>query len=294
MSSPHHTLSSHKCYLAKIKAPQECTEEEWHLISEVRAKEKAKKIAKEATVREEAAKRAAEAVEERADAERRTLEEQLWEVAGQQSEMVVAPLQVAKRSRRMTMGGSSDPGWRASRVQDPCTRCCNNGTLCILGTAKGKTTACEVCYHTKASCSWLKKMTGETWKQKWVQWSEEMEDMEMIKVGEDNEEEERSHFAVLPHLTEDHWDTLGVLTMMLDKLTMDFLTFQQDSWDLRVTMLKVMEALANELQRSNDLKEEMGKSKGKSKEKAKEEFRRLRTDDDGDMEMGGVGLLFLV
>ncbi|KAG6326578.1 hypothetical protein ID866_12512 [Astraeus odoratus] len=71
---------------------------------------------------------------------------------------------------------------------------------------------------------------------------------------------------------------------------MDFLTFWQDSWNLSVSILRVMEAIADELQQSNDLKEEeMRKSKGKGKEKVKEEFRRLRTDNDGDTEMGEAG-----
>ncbi|KAG6327020.1 hypothetical protein ID866_12069 [Astraeus odoratus] len=322
MSSPHCTLSPHECWLAKTKAPKECMEEEWHLISEVekRAQEEAKHLAckeaakraerkveeehrvqevvaraKEDTEREDAAWRAAEAVEERADAKRRALEEHLWEAAGQQSGMAVAPPWVAKPSGRMTVGGPSTSGWRASGVQDPCTRCCNKGTLCVLGTAKGKTMVCEACCYAKASCSWLKKMIREMQKQKQAQQLEETEDVKMVKVGEDNEDDKVwLHFVVPQHLMEDHQDTLGVLMTMLDKLSMDFLTFQQDSWGLRVAMLKVMEALANELQRLNNLKEEeMGKSKGKGKEKAKEEFRRSRMDDDGDMEMGGAGPLSL-
>ncbi|KAG6327237.1 hypothetical protein ID866_11852 [Astraeus odoratus] len=307
MPSSHYTLSPHEILLVKTKAPCEHTEEEWQLVSEAecqackeaekkaqeeakqkaqeeaerkaeeehkaqgevaRAKEEAEKIAKEATEREEAAKRAAEAAEERADAERRALKERLWEVAGQQSEMVVAPPWVAKPSRRMTMGGPSTPGWRVSGVQHPCTRCHNKGTLCILGTAKGKTMACEACHHMKASCSWKKRMTREMQKQKWVQQLEETEDVKMIEVGEDGKEEEvQSHFTVPTHLAEDHQDALRALTATLDKLSMDFLAF----W-------------------LNNLKEEeMGKSKGKGKEKAKEEFRRLMTDDDRDMEMGRAG-----
>ncbi|KAG6326781.1 hypothetical protein ID866_12308 [Astraeus odoratus] len=87
---------------------------------------------------------------------------------------------------------------------------------------------------------------------------------------------------------EDHQDTLGALTMMLDTLSTDFLAFWQDLWNLSISMLRVMETIADELWRVNDLKgEEMGKTKGKGKEKAQEEFRRARTEDnDGDMEMG--------
>ncbi|KAG6329562.1 hypothetical protein ID866_9527 [Astraeus odoratus] len=290
MSSPHHTLSPHKCCLAKTKAPGECMEDKWRRLREGLGR----------TWRgEDAAWRAAEAVEERAKVERKALKERLWEAAVQHSATAVAPLQIAKPSRQMTVAGPSIPGCRASRVQDPCTRCHNKSTLCILGAAKGKTMACEACCHMKASCSWSKKMTRETQKQKQVQQSEETEDVEMVEVSKDDKDDKddkvQLHFAVLPHLVEDHWDTLRALMMMLDKLSMDFLTFQQDLWDLGVTMLRVMEALANELQRLNDLKEEeMGKSKGKGKEKAKEEFRRARTDDDGDTEMGRAGPSSLV
>ncbi|KAG6329252.1 hypothetical protein ID866_9837 [Astraeus odoratus] len=259
--------------------------EEAHKVQEeARAKEEAERIAREAAEREEAAKRAAEAVEERANIERRALEERLWEAVGQWSETAVAPPQVAKPSRRMTMGGPSAPGWR----------CHNKGTLYGLGVAKGETMACKACHHTKASCSWSKKMTRETQKQKQVQWLEETEDMEMIEVGEDNEEVQ-SHFAVLTHLMEDHWDTLGVLMTMLDTLSMDFLTFWQDLWNLGISMLRVMESIADELQRLNNLKEEMGRTKGKGKEKAKEEGPRRRMEDnDRDMEMGRAGPSSLV
>ncbi|KAG6330280.1 hypothetical protein ID866_8807 [Astraeus odoratus] len=121
---------------------------------------------------------------------------------------------------------------------------------------------------------------------------EEMEDIEMIEVSKDNEEEEVwSHFAVL---AEDHWDAFGVLMTTLDMLSMDFLTFQQDSWNISMDMLKLMGVIAHELQRANDLKEEeMGKEKGK--EKAEGESKRRRTEDkDRDMEMGRAGPSSLV
>ncbi|KAG6326509.1 hypothetical protein ID866_12580 [Astraeus odoratus] len=233
---------------AERKAEEECKVQE----EAARAREEAERLAKEATAREEAAQRAAEAVEERADTERRALKEWLWEMAGQWLETVVVPLQVAKPSGRMTMGGSSTPACRASGVQDPCTWCCNKGTLCVLGAAKGKTMACKVCHHAK------------------VQRSEEAEEIEAVNVDEE-EDEEQPHFAVPQHLMEEHRDALRALTTTLDTL--------------------VIETIANELQRVNDLKEEeMGRSKGKGKEKAQEEFRRARTeDDDGDMEMGRAG-----
>ncbi|KAG6327511.1 hypothetical protein ID866_11578 [Astraeus odoratus] len=279
MSSPCHTSSPHKCCLAKTKAPGECMEEEWQLVSEVekRAWEEA-----ECLVHKEAAKKAQEEAEQKAheEAEQRAQEEakrkaeeehRVQEVAARAKEdmeredamwrAVEAAEERADTERRALKehlweaAGPSATGQRASGVQDPCTRCHNKGTLCDLGAAKGRTMACEACCH------------------KWAQWSEEMEDIEMIEAGKDNNNEEVwLHFMVPPHLMEDHWDAFRALTTMLDKLSTDFLTF----W-------------------SNDLKEEeMGKSKGKGKEKAKEEFRGLRTDDDRDMEMGGVGLLSLV
>ncbi|KAG6327933.1 hypothetical protein ID866_11155 [Astraeus odoratus] len=79
--------------------------------------------------------------------------------------------------------------------------------------------------------------------------------------------------------------------MTLDTLSTDFLKFQQDLWNLGVAMLQVIETIADELQRANNLKEEeMGRRKGKGKEKAQEEFRRARMEDDnGDTEMGRAG-----
>ncbi|KAG6326879.1 hypothetical protein ID866_12210, partial [Astraeus odoratus] len=323
MSSPHHTLSPHETLLAKTKDPQECMEEEWHLVSEgklnpvlsdnknmkqeeaekraqeeaehlahkeaakkaweeaarlaeeaCRAQEEAEKKEREeretweAAAREEAAKRAAEAAEERADAEQRALKERLWEAAGQQSEMAVAPPWVAKPSRRMTMVGPSAPGQRASGVQDPCARCRNKGTLCILGAAKGKTTACEACCHAKVSCSWTKKMASEMHKQKQVQHLEEMEGREVINMDvDDDKDEEWSHFTVLTHLVEEHRDTLRVLMTTLDTLSMEFYEFRRDYWGFGVEVLKVMDTIAQELKRANDLKEEeLGKAKGKGKE----------------------------
>ncbi|KAG6327261.1 hypothetical protein ID866_11828 [Astraeus odoratus] len=300
MSSPRRTSSPHERCLAKTKAPKERMEEEWRLISEGeldpvssddektaemrdqekkwrveekverRAKEEVERWAKEDTEREDAAWRATEAAEERADAERRALEERLWEAAGQQSAMAVAPPWVAKSSRQMTMAGPSVTGRRASGVQDPCTRCHNKGTPCVLGTAKGKTMACEACHHAK-----------------------ETEDTEVVDVDKD-EDEERPHFAVLQHLAEEHRDALGALTTTLDTLSMDFLEFWRDSWNLGVAMLQAIESVADELRRANNLKEEeMGRGKGKGKEKEEGPKRRME-DDDGDMEMGRAGPSSLV
>ncbi|KAG6325856.1 hypothetical protein ID866_13234 [Astraeus odoratus] len=207
MSSPCHTLSPHKILLvktkdlcksevggcrasskeaekkvweeAKRKAEEECKVQE----AAARAKEEAERMARETTERRER-----EAMEEWADAEQRALKERLWE-------LVVAPLQVAKPSGRMSMARPSTTG----------QRCCNKGTLCVLSAAKGKTMVCEACHHMKASCSWMKKTTGEVWRRKWVWHLEEMEDMEMMEASEDDEEEEMwSHFAVLSHLMEEH------------------------------------------------------------------------------------------
>ncbi|KAG6326611.1 hypothetical protein ID866_12478 [Astraeus odoratus] len=319
MSSPRRTLSPHVRCLAKTKAPGERMEEEWRLISEgeldpvssdnkktaemwdeaekraqeeaerlareeamrkvqeeaerkaqeecraqeeaARAREEAERLAKEATKREEAAKRAAEAAEERADTKRRAVEDA--------------------------------SACRASGVQDLCTQCRNKGTPCVLGAAKGKTTACEACHHAKVSCSWSKRMVGESRKQKQVWRSEEVDEIEAVDVGKD-EDKEQPHFVVPQHLAEEHRDALGALTTTLDMLSTDFLTFRQDSWNLGMSILRAMEAIADELQQSNDLKEEaMGKGKGK--ERAKEEGPRRRTeDDDGDREMGRAGPSSLV
>ncbi|KAG6325854.1 hypothetical protein ID866_13235 [Astraeus odoratus] len=98
-------------------------------------------------------------------------------------------------------------------------------------------------------------MVGEMRKWKWVQRSEEVEEMEVINTDKDEDKE---------------W----ALTMTLDTLSMDFLAFQQDSWNLRDSILRVMEAIADKLQRLNDLKEEgMRKSKGKGKEEEEEDGR---------------------
>ncbi|KAG6326416.1 hypothetical protein ID866_12673 [Astraeus odoratus] len=278
---------------AQEEAERKAQEEHRTQEEAARVREEAERLAKEAAEREEAAKRAVEAAEERVDTERRAVKERLWEAVGQRSEMAVAPPRVAKPSGRMTVGGSSASACRASGVQDPCTRCHNKGTPCVLGATKGKTTACEACRHAKVSCSWSKRTVGESRKWKRVQRSEEVDEIEAIDVGED-EDEEQPHFAVPQHLVEEHRDALGALTMTLDTLSMDFLAFWQDSWNLGMSILRAMEAIADELQRSNDLKEEaMGKGKGKERAKEEGPGRRME-DDDRDMEMGGAGPSSLV
>ncbi|KAG6327306.1 hypothetical protein ID866_11782 [Astraeus odoratus] len=244
MSAFHHTPSPNDMATTKVKDPQQCTKEDWTLVSEAkldpvssndkvqrdecrwkqdeeqreaeerrackevakkaweeaerqaeevcRAQEEAEK--KEREEREAATQKAQEAAEAQADAEQRALEKRLWDAAVQCLDMAVAPSWVAKPGGRM-----------ASGVQDPCTQCCNKGTLCILDAAKGKTMACEACHHVKVSCSWMKRMVGEAWKKKQVHCSEEVDDIEMVEASEDNEEEETwLHFAVLPHLVEEH------------------------------------------------------------------------------------------
>ncbi|KAG6327640.1 hypothetical protein ID866_11449 [Astraeus odoratus] len=326
MSSPCRTLSPHECCLTKTKAPKECTEEEWKLVSEgklnpvssddekmvemwdeaeKRAQEEAECLAheeatrkvqeeaerkaeeeckvqeeaarvreeaKEAAEREEAAKRAAEAAEERADAERRAVKERLWEVWEDDS----------GGSQHLGTQGFWGPRSLYSVLQQEHPLCPWHG--------QGKNTACKACCHAKVSCSWTKKMVGESRKRKWAWRSEEAEEVEVINVDED-EDKEWPHFAVLQHLTEEHQDTLRALTTTLDTLSTDFLKFWQDSWNLGVATLRAIETIADELWRANDLKEEeMGRSKGKGKERAQEEFRRARMeDDDRDMEMGGAG-----
>ncbi|KAG6327441.1 hypothetical protein ID866_11648 [Astraeus odoratus] len=254
------------------EAEQKAQEVAERKVEEEHKPQEAAARAKEDIEREDAVWRAAEAAEERAEVERRALEERLWEVVVQHSAMAVAPLWVAKPSGRMTVAGPSIPGCRASGVQDPCTRCHNKGTPCVLGAAKGKTMVCEACYHTKASCSWSKKMVRETQKQKWVQRLEERKEREVIDVDEDKDEEQ-SHFV---GIDDDPGHVHGVLQ------------FQRDYWGFSMEVLKVIDTIAQELKSANDLKEEeMGRGKEKGKEKAQEEFRRARTEDnDGDTEMG--------
>ncbi|KAG6327242.1 hypothetical protein ID866_11847 [Astraeus odoratus] len=272
------TPSPNNAATAKVKDPQQYMEEDWMLISEAKLdpmlsndEEEAEK--KEKEEREAAAWKAQEAAEVQADAEWRALKERLWDAAAQHSEMVAAPPQIAKPGGRMSVVGPSIPGQRASGVQDPCTQCCNKGTLCVLSVVKGKTMACKACYHMKVSCSWMKRPAGEAQKKKWVHHLEEADDVEMVEVGEDDEEE-------------DAW----ALTATLDMLSMEFYEFWMDYWGFGGEVLRVMDIIAQELKRANNLKEEeMGKAKGKSKEK--EEGPRMgRTEDkDGDMEMGRAG-----
>ncbi|KAG6328406.1 hypothetical protein ID866_10683 [Astraeus odoratus] len=249
---------------AERKAEEECKVQE----AVARAKEEAERRAKEDVEREDTAWRAMEAAEERVNTERRALEERLWEVAGQWSAMAVAPPWVAKPSGRITMAGPSAPGWRASEVQDPCTRCHNKGTPCMFGATKGKTMACEACHHVK-----------------------DTEEKEVIDMNTNEEEDkEQSHFAVPTHLVEEHRDTLGALMTTLDMLSMEFYKFQRDYWGFSTEVLKVMDTIVQKLKRANDLKEkEMGKAKGKGKEKEEEPRRERMEDKDGDTEMGGAG-----
>ncbi|KAG6327964.1 hypothetical protein ID866_11125 [Astraeus odoratus] len=296
MSSPCHTLSPHETLLAKTKDPRE---EE----AEKRAREEAEHLAcEEATkkVREEAARLAEEACRVQEEAEKKEREERETQEAAAREEAAKRVAEAAEEradacgSGRMTVADPSAPGQRASGVQDPCARCHNKGTLCVLGAAKGKTTVCKACRHTKVSCSWMKKTAGKTHKWKQVQCLEEMEGREVIDVDADNDkDEEQSYFAVLTHLAEEHRDALRALMTTLNTLSMEFYEFRRDYWGFGTEVLKVMDTIVQELRRANDLKEEeMGKAKGKGKEKAQEEFRRARTeDDDRDMEMGETGSL---
>ncbi|KAG6329681.1 hypothetical protein ID866_9409 [Astraeus odoratus] len=133
--------------------------------------------------------------------------------------------------------------------------------------------ACEACHHMKASCSWMKRTARETWKWKWV--SEETEAIEMVKVGEDDEEEGTD---------DDPGHTVhGVL-----QIPEGLLGFSRE-------VFRVMDTITLELKWANDLKEEeMGKAKGKEKEKEEELRRRRMEDKDRDTEMGGAGPLSLV
>ncbi|KAG6327974.1 hypothetical protein ID866_11115 [Astraeus odoratus] len=271
---------------AKRQAMEACKVQEEVVKKEREEREVAVQKAQEAAeAQADEEQRAREAAEAWVDAEQRAVEERLWNAVVQHLEMAVAPPWVAKPSRRMSVAGPSTSGQRASGVQDPCTWCCNKGTHCILSMAKGKTMACKACCHVKVSCSWTRKMTGEAWKRKQVHHLEEVEDVEIVEANE-----VQSHFAVPPHLVEDHWDTLGALTMTLDMLSMEFYEFWRDYWGFGMEVLKVMDIIAQELKRANDLKEEeMGKAKGKGKEKEEGPRRGRMEDKDRDMEMGRAG-----
>ncbi|KAG6325848.1 hypothetical protein ID866_13241 [Astraeus odoratus] len=95
--------------LAREEAANKVQEEvERKAEEERKAQEEAAK--REREEREMAMQMAREAVEAWADAERRALEERLWDTAVQHSEMAVAPLWVAKPGRRMSVAGPSVPG----------------------------------------------------------------------------------------------------------------------------------------------------------------------------------------
>ncbi|KAG6327951.1 hypothetical protein ID866_11138 [Astraeus odoratus] len=230
---------------AQEKAMKKAQEEAERQAEEAcKAQEEAEK--KEKEEREAVAWKAREAAEAHVDDEKRVLEDRLWEEESRRNAEEVVSLCIIRPSMDLLGAGpSSRQCSEGSAVQDSCSRCHSKGICRILGAAKGKMTAY---------------------------------DQEVIKVGKDEDEEEMwSHFVVLTHLMEEHWDALGVLMTTLDVLSMDFLAF-------------------HELQRANDLKEEeMGRSKGKGKEKAKEEGPRRRTeDDDRDTEIGGAGPSSLV
>ncbi|KAG6327967.1 hypothetical protein ID866_11123 [Astraeus odoratus] len=73
-------------------------------------------------------------------------------------------------------------------------------------------------------------------------------------------------------------------------LSTEFYEFQRDYWGFGGEVLRVMDTIALELKRANDLKEEeMGRSKGKGKEKEEGPRRKRMEDEDGDTEMGGAG-----
>ncbi|KAG6325689.1 hypothetical protein ID866_13400 [Astraeus odoratus] len=150
MSAFCHTPSPNDTATAKVKDPWQHMEEDWMFISEAklnpissddkdeeqreaeerRAHEEAAKkvweeakrqaeeahkvqeeaVKKEREEREAAMQKAWEATEVQADAERRALEERLWDVAAQCLETAVAPPQVAKPGRRMSVAGPSIPG----------------------------------------------------------------------------------------------------------------------------------------------------------------------------------------
>ncbi|KAG6326267.1 hypothetical protein ID866_12822, partial [Astraeus odoratus] len=281
MSFPHCTSSPHKCCLAKTKAPGECMEEEWQLVSEgkldpvlsndknMRWEEVEKRTWEEAKhlAHEEAAKKALEEAERQAEEvckvqeEARAKEEaeRIAREAAEREEAVKRVVEAAEERADTERRALKEHLWEAAGQWSEAAV-----TLPWVAKPSGQMT---VAGPSAPGCSWSKKMVREMHKQKQVQRSEEVE--EVIKVDED-EDKEWSHFVVPTHLTEEHWDALRALTMTLDMLSMDFHTFWHDSWNLSISILRAMEAIADELQQLDSLKEEeMGKGKGE--EKAKEE-----------------------
>ncbi|KAG6326168.1 hypothetical protein ID866_12921 [Astraeus odoratus] len=89
---------------------------------------------------------------------------------------------------------------------------------------------------------------------------------------------------------EEHQDALRALMATLDMLSTEFYEFRRDYWGFGREVLRVMDTIALELKRANDLKEEeMGKAKGNGKEKEEGPRRGRMEDEDGDTEMGRAG-----
>ncbi|KAG6332789.1 hypothetical protein ID866_6301 [Astraeus odoratus] len=269
------TPSPNDIVTAKMKDPWQHTEEDWSLILEaeldpVQKQDEEQREAEERKVCKEVVKKAQEEAERKAEEACRVQEEAEKKEKEEREAAVQRAREAAEGPQRQAVGGEHSKG---SGMQDPCARCHSKRACCVLGMAKGKMMACEVCCHVKANCSWSKKMVGEICKWKRVQQLEEVEEKGDTEVGEGEEEEVHLHFVVPPHLTEDHQDALGALTMMLGHLVHGPPCL-----------------LANDLK-----EEEMGKGKGREKEENQEgEPRRRMEDDDRDMEMGGVGPLSVV
>ncbi|KAG6327809.1 hypothetical protein ID866_11280 [Astraeus odoratus] len=300
MSSPHRTLSPHEHCLAKTKAPGECTEEEWQLISEgelnpmssnnkntvkmqdwekrwrvevqkdkhqwrqdeaeKRAQEEAKHLACE-----EAAKKVQEEEEQKAqeEAKRRAEEEcKVQEVAvraKEKAEKVAKEATVREEAVKRVAEAVEERAdterraveewlWEAAGQQSatmvaPLQVAKPSGQMTVAGPS---TPGCRLLgCRTPAPGATTRAPLVSSALPKAKPWHVRPVIMQRGTLG-----------------------ALGALTTMLDTLSMDFLNFQQDSWNLRVAMLRVIEAITNELQRVNDLKEEeMGKSKGKGKER---------------------------
>ncbi|KAG6327592.1 hypothetical protein ID866_11497 [Astraeus odoratus] len=241
MSSPRHTLSPHECCLAKTKAPKECMEEEWKLISkgeldpvssddektaemqdevEKRAQEEAKHLAcEEATkkVQEEAERKAEEecraqeeAVRVREEAKRlakeaAAREEVVKRVAEAAEERVDAERRAIKEHLWEVVGQQLETVVAPPWVAKPSGRMMVAGPSTLGHRVSGVQDPCTRCHNkgTSCICSWMKKTAGESRKQKQVQRSEEAEEVEVIDVDEDKDEEQL-HFVVPQHLAEEH------------------------------------------------------------------------------------------
>ncbi|KAG6329621.1 hypothetical protein ID866_9468 [Astraeus odoratus] len=252
---------------AKVKDSQQCTEEDWTLVSEAELdpmlsndKNEEQREAEERRACEEAAKKAWEEAERQAKEackvqeatekereEREAAVQKAWEAveawadkeqrAREAAEAWVDDKQRALEDRLW----EEESRWNAEKVVGPSPSSMSKRH----SKGPGPQDPCVRCWSKGMHCilcSWTKRLTNEKHKQKRVHRSE---GREVVTVNKDEEEEEEClHFMVPPHLAEDHWDALRALIITLDTLSMEFYDFQRDYWGFSTEVLKVMDTIA--------------------------------------------------